>query len=131
MDDVHTPNSQEPPDACNSVKDGTPQSQIHQHRIDHATTVTVDNDCYTTIYTLEIRLSKDDIATATNTTHHRIFDAIKEIDDSVVIISLDQLMITHGKEMPAEKEYMTVLKDWRKCNVTKREYISFKLESNQ
>ena len=61
----------------------------------------------------------------------QIFDAIKEIDDSAVIISLDQLRIAHAKDMPTEWEYKTVFKDWRKCNVTKREYVSFKLESTQ
>ena len=60
-----------------------------------------------------------------------IFDAIKEIDESAVIISLNQLRITHGKDMPTKGQYNTVFKDWRKYNVTKREYVSFKLKSTQ
>ena len=131
MDDVRTIGSLEPPAACNGIKDGTPQSQIHQRRIEHATAATVDNDRYTTICTLEIRPAKDDTVTTTNTIHRRIFDTIKEIDESTVIISLDQLRITHDKDIPTEGEYKTVFKDWRKCNVTKREYVSFKLESTQ
>ena len=127
MDDVRTPDPQEPPDARNDVKDGIPQIKIHQRRIEHATTVTVDNDHYTTICTLAIRPAKDDTATATDTIHRQIFDVIKEIDDSVGIISLDQLRITHGKDMPTEMKYKTVFKDWRKCSGTKREYVSFKL----
>ena len=91
------------------------------------TTATIDNDRYTTICTLEIRPAKDDTATATDTIHRQIFDVIKEIDDSVGIISLDQLRITHGKDMPTERKYKTVFKDWRKCSGTKREYVSFKL----
>ena len=75
---------------------------------------TVDNDRYTTICTLEIRPVKNDTTTATNTIHRRIFDAIKEIDDSAVIISLDQLRINHGKDMHTEGGYKKVFKDWRK-----------------
>ena len=131
MDDVRTHDSQEPSDTRNGVKDGTPQSQNQQRRIEHATTATVTNDRYTTICTLEIRPSKDDTATATNTIHRRIFDAIKEIDDTAVIITLEQIRIKHGKDMPTEKDYKTVFTDWRQCHVTKREYVSFQLESTQ
>ena len=103
MDDLRTPDPQEPLDVRNRVKDGPSQSQVHQHRIEHATTATVDIDRYTTICIIEIRPTKDDTATATNTIHHRIFDAIKEIDDFAAIISLDQLRINHGKDIPTEE----------------------------
>ena len=131
MDDVRTHDAQEPPNTRNSVKDGNPQSQIQPRRIEHATTATVDNDRYTTICTLEIRPLKDDTVTATYTIHRWIYDAIKDIDDTSVIINLNQLRINHGKEIPNEKEYNTIFIDWRKCNVTKREYVSFQLESTQ
>ena len=131
MDDVRTPDSQEPPDPRNGVKDGNPQSQNQQRHIEHATTATITNDRYTTICTLEIRPSKDDTATATNTIHRRIFDAIKEIEDTAMIITLEQIRIKHGKDMPTEKDCKTVFTDWRQCYVTKREYVSFQLESTQ
>ena len=131
MDDVRTPDTQEPPDVHNGVKDCPSQSEVYQRRIEHTTTATVDNDRYTTIFTLEIRPAKDDTTTATNTIHRRFFDAIKKIDDSVVIILLDQLRINHGKDISTEREYKKVFKNWRKCNVTKREYVFFKLESTQ
>ena len=131
MDDVRTPISQEPPDLCNGVRDGNPQSQNQKRRIEHATTATVNNDRYTTICRLELRPTKDDTATATNTIYRRIFDSTKEIDDTAVIITLEQLRIKHGKDMPTEKDYKTVFTDWRKCHVTKREYVSFQLESTQ
>ena len=111
MDDVRTVNSQEPPDLRNGVKDGNPQSQIQQRCIEHATTATVDNDRYITICTLEIRPPRDDTVIAINTIHRQIFDAIKEIDESAAIISLDQTRITHGKDMPTEKDYKTVFTD--------------------
>ena len=86
------------------MKDGNPQSQNQQRRIEHATTVTVDNDRYTTICTLEIRPPRDDTVIATNTIHRRIFNSIKEIDESAAIISLDQIRITHDKDIPTEKD---------------------------
>ena len=103
MDDVRTHDAQEPPDPRNGVKDGTPQSQNQQRRIEHATTATVTNDRYTTICTLEIRPTKDDSATATNTIHRRIFDAIKEIDDTAVIITLEQPESNVVKTCPQKK----------------------------
>ena len=124
MDDVRTSNSSEPPEARNGVKDGPSQSQVHQRRIEHATTATVENDRYTTTCTLETHLAKDDTITATNTIHYQIFDAIKEIDDSAVIISLDQRRINHGRDMLTEEKYKTLFKDWRMWNVTKRLYVS-------
>ena len=99
MDDVRTPDPAERPDARNGIKVVHSQSQVQQRRIEHATTVTVDNDRYTTIFTIEICPTKDDTTTATNTIHRRIFDSIKEIDDSAVIIPLDQVQFQHGKDM--------------------------------
>ena len=131
MDDVRTPNSQEPLDPRNGVKDGNPQSQIQQRRIEHAITATVDNDRYTTICTLETRPPRDESAIAIDTIHRRIYEAIKEIDDSAAIITLDQTRINHCKDVPTEKDYKKVFTDWRQCNVTKREYVSFQVESTQ
>ena len=89
MDDVRTPDSQEPPDPHNGVKDGNTQSRLQQCRIEHVTTAIVDNDRYTTICTLETRPPRDDTAIAINTIYRRIYEAIKEIDDSATIITLD------------------------------------------
>ena len=65
----------------------------------------------TTICTLELRPPKDDTATATNTIHRRIFEAIKEIGDTTVIITLEHIRIKHGKDMPTEKDCKTVFTD--------------------
>ena len=104
MNDVRSPDSLEPSEPRNGVKDSNSLSQIQQRRIEHATTVAIDNERYTTIYTLEIRPPRNDTVIATNTIHRRIFDAIKEIDESAAIISLDQIRITHGKDMSTEKD---------------------------
>ena len=104
MDDVRTSDSKESPGPRNGVKYGNSQSQIQQRRIEHATTATVDNNRYTTICTLEIRPPRHDTVIATNRIHRKIFDAIKEIDESAAIISLDQIRITHDKDIPTEKD---------------------------
>ena len=111
MDDVRTPDSQEPPDPRNGVKGANPQSQLQQRRIEHATTATVDNDRYTTICTLETRPPRDDTAIAINTIHRRIFEALKKIDESASIITLDQNRINHCKDMPTETDYKKVFID--------------------
>lgn len=60
-----------------------------------------------------------------------MFNAIKEINDSTVIISLDQTRIKHGKDILKGDNYKNVFKDWRMYDVAKRMYVSFKLESTQ
>ena len=65
MEHTHT-HIPELPEGRNGIKDGPIQSQVHQHRIEHAITATIANDRYTTTYTLEIHPAKDDTATATN-----------------------------------------------------------------
>ena len=90
MDDERTNSPSEPPTAQNGIKDDTSQSQVYYRRINHATTATVANDRYITIYTLEIHPAKDDSTIATHMVHHRIFDAIKVIDDTAAILLLYQ-----------------------------------------
>ena len=106
MDDVRTPDSQEPPDPRICVKDANPESQLQQRHIEHATTATVDNDRHTTICTLETRPPRDNTAIAINTIHRRI-------DDSAAIITLDQTWINHCKDMPTETDYKKVFTNWR------------------
>lgn len=131
IDDERRNVSSDPPAARNGVKDVTSQSQVYQRRIDHVTTATITNDRYTTIRTLETRSTKDDSTIATHVTHHRIFDAIKAVDDTTTILSLDRTRIRHGKDIPEGDDYKKVLKDWRVCDVAKRVCVSFKLESTQ
>ena len=120
--------SPEPPNGQNGVNDGTSRSQLYQRWITHATTVLVANNRYTAICTLENRPTKDDSTITTPTVHHRIFDAIKQIDASAAIISLNQTRITHSKDIPSGDEYKKIFKDCRTYDTTKRVYVSFKLE---
>lgn len=102
---------QDPSNTRNGVKDGNSESEVHRRRIEYAITTTVDNDRYTTICILEIFLAKDDTVTVITTIHRQIFDTIKEIDNTTMIISLDQQNINHGKDIPIEEEYKNVFKD--------------------
>ena len=110
MVDKRTPGSLKPLNEQNGVIDGTSKSQLCQRQIAHATIVIVVNNRYITIYTLGIHPAKDDSMIATPTIHRCIFDAIRQIDASAAIISLDQA-------------------HYRTCDITKREYVSFKIAS--
>ena len=111
MDDERTNSPTEPPTARNGIRDDTSQSQVYHHRINHATTATVANDRYITIYTLEIHTARDDSTIVTHMVHYRIFDAIKVIDDTAAILSLDQSRIGHGKYILEGDDYKKVFMD--------------------
>ena len=93
------------------------------------TTVILDNKRFTTIYILKIHPTKDDSAIATSTVHRRIFDSIIKIDDTAVIVTLDQVRFTRSKKIPSKAEYNKTFKDCRTCKITKCVCVSFKLES--
>ena len=129
IDDERTTESPEPPNERNDVKDGTSRSQLFQRRIAHAITVTVANNRYISICTLEIRPAKDESATSIPTFHRRIFDAIKQIDISAAVITLDKVCITHSNNIITDNGYNKTLKECHICDITKRVYVSFQLES--
>ena len=99
MVDERTTGSPELPNDRNSIKDGTARSQLCQRQITHATTTIVENNRFTTIFTLESRPAKDNSAIVTPTVHRHIFDSITKIDDYAAIIFLDQDCITHSKDI--------------------------------
>ena len=120
MVDERTPGSSKSPNERNGVNDNFSRSQLFQYRIVHMTTTIVANNRFTTICTLELRLSKNDSTIATSIVHSHIFDSIKKIDASAAIISLDQVRIIHSKDIPSGGEYKKSFKDCRTCNITKR-----------
>ena len=129
IDDERTTDSLEPPNERNDVKDGTSRSQLCQRRITHVTTATLANNRYIPICTLEIRPAKDDSATSIPTVHRRIFDAIKQIDISAVIITLDKVCITHSNNIITDNGYNKTIKECHICDIAKRVCVSFQLES--
>ena len=60
--------------------------------------------------------------------HHRIFVAIKKIDETAVIITFDQVQMTHSKKTPVDAEYKKMFNEFPKYRVTNRVCNSFTLE---
>ena len=60
--------------------------------------------------------------------HHRIFVAIKKIDEIAVIITFDQVQMTHSKKTPADAKYKKTFNEFPKYRVTNLLYNSFTLE---
>ena len=58
--------------------------------------------------------------------HQRIFEAIKQIDDTAIIITHNK--ITNSNTFPTDEEYNTSFPYQILCKVTNRVYISFTLE---
>ena len=61
--------------------------------------------------------------------HRHIFEAIKNMDNSATIVTHDNTPITNSNTFPTDKEHKTAFLDQRLCNIAKRVYISFTLES--
>ena len=61
------------------------------------------------------------------TVHQRIYDTIKTIDDTVVIIISEKTGIAHSKDMSSGAAYEHMFLDIRTCAVTKCVYLTFKL----
>ena len=51
------------------------------------------------------------------------------MDESATIITHDNTRITNSNTFPTDKEHNIAFPDQRICNITKRVYISFTLES--
>ena len=126
---VCTLGSPEPSIDHDGAENGSTKTKIYNWRIAHATTATVNDDRFTSLCTLDIRPEKKDSKIHPATIHQRIFDAIKTIDDTTTIITSDNTRATHSKYIPLGKAYEQMPPHIRTDAVTKRIYISFKLES--
>ena len=113
----------------NGIENGTTKTKICNRRIAHTTTATVDNNRFTSLYTLDIRPEKKESKINPVIVHQRIFDAIKAIDDTAAIITSDNNRITHSKYIPSGVAYKQMFPDIRTDTITKRIYLSFTLES--
>ena len=100
MVDGRTFDSPEPSINHDGAEDGTIGNKICNRRIAHATTATVDNDRFTSLYTLDIRPEKKESKIDPALVHKRIFNAIRVIDDTAAIIITDH-RITHNKDIPS------------------------------
>ena len=111
MVDVRSSRSPDPPNDQDGAKGSPAERPIWNRRITHTKTAIVENNRFITIDTLEIRLPKNDSESNSSIVHHRIFDAIKKIDDSSANISLDQVHINHNKELQSGEDYNKTFKD--------------------
>ena len=124
-----TKDSPEPPIDKDYTKDSIIQSPICNCRIEHATTAIVVTNRYITNCTSDIRPEKLDSVINPSQVHRRIFDAIKRIDETIVIITLDDTHINHIKDIRVGKGCNTTFYDRRLCNITKITHFSFVIES--
>ena len=73
---IRTTYSSEPPIDHDGIKNDFLKSPIYNHHITQVTTATVDNNRFTTIYTLEIHSEKKKYVIHPSIVYRRIFDAI-------------------------------------------------------
>ena len=129
MVDERTSGSLKPPIDYDGTENLTTKNKIRNRRSAHATIAVVDNDRFTSLCTLDIRPVMKDSTIHPATVHQWIFDAIKTIDDSTVIITSDNTSVTNSKYIPSGKGYEQMFPAIRTDAVTKWIYLSFKLES--
>ena len=110
-------------------RDGNGKNTIYNRRIEHATTAMIDNNRFATKYTLDIRPEKKNQSINSPKVHQRIFEAIKQIDETTTTITRNKTRITNNNTFPTDEEHQTLFPDKRLCKVTKRMYISFTLKS--
>ena len=70
-----------------NISTGNEKNKVYNRRIAHATTATVINNRFTTKCTLDIRPEKPTSIINSSKIHQKIFEAIKNIDESVAIIT--------------------------------------------
>ena len=104
-------------------KKGNVKNTICNRRIEHVTTVMIENN------TLDICPEKQNHVINSSKVHQHIFEAIKKIDETAIIITHDNIRIKNINTFLNDKEYSTSLPDQRLCKVTKGMYISLTLES--
>ena len=112
-----------------NISTGNEKNMVYNRRIAHATTATVINNRFTTKCTLDIRPEKPNSIINSSKIHQKIFEAIKNIDESVAIITHENKRITNSNTFPTDNEHNITFPNQRICKITKRVYISFTLES--
>ena len=111
------------------VQDVNVKNTICNRRIEHATTATIENNRFTTKCTLDIRPEKKNEPINAAKVHTKIIEAIKQADETAVIITPNKNRITNSNTFPTDEEHETLFPDQRLCKITNRMYISFTLES--
>ena len=84
------------------VKDGTVQNTICNRRIEHITTTAVKIIDSRRKHP-DIRPDKRDSVINSPNVHHKIFDAIKQMDNPALIITQDNIHIINSNKIPTNK----------------------------
>ena len=74
----------------NKDQDGNVKNTICNRCIEHATTPTIENNRFTTKCILDIRPEKKNQPINSSKVHQRIFEAIKQTDETAVIITINK-----------------------------------------
>ena len=95
------------------VKDDNVQNTIYNRRIDHATTTKVVDNIFSTKYTLDTRQEEQNSAISSSKVRRNIFEAIKQMDGTTIIITQDNIRITNINTFPTDKEHNISFPDQR------------------
>ena len=91
------------------------KNTIYNWRIEYATTVTIDNNRFTTKCILRNRPEKKNETNNPPKIHQRVFEAIKQIDETAAIITQNNTRITNSNTFPTDKEHQILSPDQRQC----------------
>ena len=89
------------------------KNTICNRHIEHATIATIENNRFTTKCTLDIRPVKKNEPINAAKVHQKIFEAIKQTDDTAVIITPNNTRITNSNTFPTDEEHQTLFPDQR------------------
>ena len=84
-------------------KEGNGKNIICNCRIEYATTATIENNRYTTKCTLDIRPEKQNHVIISSKVHQNMFEAIKQMDETAVIIKHDSIRIINSNTPPTTR----------------------------
>ena len=102
---------------------------IYNRRIEHTTTTTDINNRFTTKCTLDIRPGKPNSIINSPKIHQKIFEGTKNMDESATIITHENKRTTNSNTFPTDNKHNITFPDKRICDITKRVYIYFAMES--
>ena len=110
---INTRNESTNNNTDHEFKDGNEQKTICNRRIEHAITATVLNNIFTTKCTLDIRPEKPNSVINSSKVHKNIFEDIKQMDETIPIITQNNIRITNSNIFPIDKEHNTTFPDQR------------------
>ena len=98
------------------VQDGNDKNTTCNHRIEHTTTTTIDNSCFTTKRTLDNLSEKQNLVINPSKVHQSIFEAIKQIYETAAIITHNKIRLTISNTFSTDEDakHASQTKDYAK-----------------